>query len=77
MLVIPHEPGEDSPEEQGHERLHQEVLPLVRCRPTLRLYCSERRPCISVPFTWNCLLDRLPGDMETYGRYYYTDRTTA
>ena len=50
VLVIPHERGEDSPEEQGHEDRTMEVLPLVRGRPTGRLYRSERRPWIIVPF---------------------------
>jgi hypothetical protein len=26
---------------------------------------------------WSCLLDRHPGDMETYGRYYTNIRTVA
>jgi hypothetical protein len=49
VLVIPHEPGEDSPEEQATRDRIMEVLPLVRGRPTGRLYCSERRPWISYP----------------------------
>jgi hypothetical protein len=41
VLVASYEPSADSPEDQGHERPHHEVLPLLRCCPALRVYCSE------------------------------------
>jgi hypothetical protein len=36
VLVAPYEPSEHSPEDQGHERPHHEVLPLLILGPTSR-----------------------------------------